>query len=144
MAQKTPEQIAEKYQRGVSGAGSDYAAGVQNPSRSWAEATRNSEGRWWNGLQEAQSERRFSAGIQRAGDAKWQQNALEKGQARYTQAASQAASAYRQVAGDIMAAAERSRAAAASMPGDTQDQRIQKAVAAMKATSDFWKQRRRG
>ena len=46
MAKKTPEQIAEKYQRGVAGAGQDYSLGVQNPSRPWAASTQKGAARW--------------------------------------------------------------------------------------------------
>lgn len=138
MAKKTPEQIAEKYQRGVAGAGQDYAAGVQNPSRSWSQAAQQGEKRWAAGVQNAIANKKFGRGVQAAGDAKWQQNALNKGAQRYQAAAGEAASAYAQVAGRIMGAAAAAQSAVANMPNETQEQRIQRASAAMRAVSGHW------
>lgn len=138
MAQKTAEQIAEKYGRRVAGAGADYAAGVQAPSRPWAQATIASEPRWKAGITEAISKKSFTRGVQKAGDAKWQERASTIGASRYTAAAPEAASAYAAVAGQIMQAGNAARQAAQAMPNATLEQRLQRAVAAMKATSDFW------
>lgn len=141
MPRKTPEQIADKYQRGVAGAGQDYLNGVQAPSRPWAAATVASAQRWQTGIQQAISDNKFQRGVQAAGDAKWQTRAADIGAQRYTQAATTAAAAYAQIAARIMAAGSAASQAAGAMPNATQDQRIQRAVAAMKATSQYWKSR---
>jgi len=139
MAQKTPEQVIEKYQRGVAGAGQDYANGVQNPSRPWASATAAAAARYAAGVQEAISNGKFQRGVQRAGDAKWQQRASTIGAQRYTGAAGEAAQAFGAVAGQVMQAAAAARQAATAQPNTTFDQRLQRMVAAARATSDFWK-----
>lgn len=139
MARKTPEQIAEKFQRGVAGASQDYANGVQNPSRSWAQATQAGAARWRNAIQEAIAQNKFQRGVQAAGDAKWQQNALSVGAQRYSGAAATAAAAYAQKAGQIMSAAAAAQTAVQSMPNETQEQRLARAVAAMRAISNAWK-----
>lgn len=141
MAKKTPEQIAEKYQRGVAGAGQDYAAGVQNPSRSWAQATAQGAARWQAGIQEAIQNKAFERGVQRAGDAKWQTNALAKGAQRYQGAAAEAAQEYAAVAGQIMSAASAAQSAVANMPNETLEQRIARSAAAQRAISAAWKGR---
>lgn len=138
MAKKTPEQIAEKYQRGVAGAGQDYAAGVQNPSRSWSQATQQGAARWRAGIQQAIQNKTFERGVQAAGDGKWQQAAVNKGAQRYQAAAGEAAASYSQVAGRIMAAANAAQSAVANMPNETLEQRIARAAAAMRATSTAW------
>lgn len=144
MPNKTPEQIAAKYGRRVAAAGQDYQEGVQNPSRDWADSTAGAEERYQAGLQESFGERRFSAGVQRAGSAKWQRNALEKGAQRYTSAAQTAAAAYQQQAQHVMGAADAARNAAERMPGTTYEQRQQKALAAMDATRQYWRRVRGG
>ncbi len=144
MAKKTPDQIVEKYQRGVQGAGTDYANGVQNPSRSWASATAAGAARWQAGIQEAISNGAFARGVQAAGDQKWQAAAVSKGTQRYQAAAQDAANNYARVAGQVMAAAQAAQSAAANLPNATQEQRLQRAVAAMRATSAAWKSRRTG
>ncbi len=139
MARKTPEQIAEKFQRGVQGASADYQAGVQNPSRSWSQATQAGAARWRASIQEAIAQNKFQRGVQAAGDAKWQQGALNQGAQRYSAAAATAAAAYQQKAGQIMSAAAAAQSAVASMPNETQEQRLARAVAAMRAVSNAWK-----
>jgi len=141
MAQKSPEQIAAKYQRGVAGAAQDYAEGVQNPSRPWASATAAASGRWRTGIQEAINNNSFQRGVQKAGDAKWQERAINRGAQNYAGAAPVAAQEYAKVAGQIMAAGNAARSASQAMPGDTQEQRLQRALAAMRATSNYWKNR---
>lgn len=144
MAEKTPEQISAKYGRRVAAAGQDYADGVMNPSRPWAEATVAGAARYQQGLQESIAEKRFERGVQRAGNAKWQERASTKGQTNYTAAANEAAAAYSQRAGEVMAAASAARQAAERIPTTTQEERIQRSVAAMRATSQYWRSRRGG
>jgi len=143
MALKTAQQIADKYQRGVSAAGPDYTAGVQNPSRPWAQATINGARRWETGIQGAIQNKSFAAGVQRAGDQAWQQGALNKGAQRYTAAATDASTKYAGRADQIMAAAATARAAIANMPTDTQEARIARSAAAQRATSQHWKGNKR-
>ena len=138
MARKSAEQIAAKFARRVAAAGQDYAEGVQNPSRPWAEATAASENRYQAGLNESFAKRSFSKGVQRAGNEKWQRNALEKGATRFTQSAQTAAANYQQQAQHVMAAADAAANAAGRMEGTTYEQRKQKALAAMDATKAYW------
>ncbi len=141
MAKKTPEQIAEKYQRGVAGAGQDYAAGVQAPSRSWAQATQAGAARWRAGIQQAIQEKSFERGVSAAGDAKWQAAAAGKGAQRYQAAAGEAAAEYAKKAGQIMSAGAAAQSAVANMPNETLEQRIARSAAAQRAVSAAWKGR---
>ena len=141
MSKKTADQIIEKYQRGVSGAGNDYALGIQNPSRPWASATQAGAARYEAGVQQAIQEKRFQKGVSQAGDAKWQEAALNKGVQRYSAAAGDAAQAYAQVAGQVMSAGAAAQSAVANMPDSTLDQRIARSAAAQRAVSAAWKGR---
>ena len=139
MAKKTPEQIIEKYGRRVAGAGQDYAAGVQSPSRDWAQATAAAEPRWKAALQEAMSANKFSRGVAKAGTPKWQEAASTIGAERYVAAAPRAAASFAKQAGKIIQAGAAATDAAGRLANTTKEQRIQRAVAAMNAVSNFWK-----
>lgn len=144
MALKTPEQIVEKYQRGIQQAGSDYAAGVSSPSKPWLQSTIAGADRWRNSIQEAINERRFEKGVNRAGDQKWQQRAASIGAQRYAASAPEAAQAYAAQASKVMAAANAARTSANALPNATMEQRLQRATTAMRASSDYWKGQKRG
>jgi len=144
MANKTPEQIAAKFARRVAASGQDYADGIQNPKRSWAEATAKAEDAYQAGLNESFAKRKFSKGVQRAGDAKWQRNALEKGAQRFTASAQTAAANYQAVAQHVMGAADAAQQASGRLPGTTYEQRKQKALAAMDATKAYWERAKGG
>lgn len=139
MAKKTADQIAEKYTRGVAGAGADYAAGVQNPTRSWTQAALAGQKRWSAGIQAAIQNGSYGRGVQAAGDQKWQQGALNKGAQRYQSAATEAGQAYQAKAARIMAAAQAAQNAVSNMPDETIEQRIARSAAAQRATSNAWK-----
>lgn len=138
MAIKTPEQITEKYQRGVAGASPDYAAGVAAPSRNWAQATAQGASRYNAGVQKAIAEGRFAKGVAAAGDAKWQQRAATVGAQRYAASANDAAQEFARIAGKVVAAGQAAARAAQAMPDTTQEQRIQRAVKAMQTISAEW------
>lgn len=61
----------------------DYEAGVRDPRRPWAQSTLAAEDAWKSGIQEAITQKSFSKGVQRAGDAGWQSGAISKGVARW-------------------------------------------------------------
>ena len=80
---KPVSEIAEKWARVTPGRSADYQAGIQNPKRDWAEATKAAEEAWVQGIQEAASQRRFSRGVSKAGTEKWKKKALELGATRW-------------------------------------------------------------
>jgi hypothetical protein len=139
MAKKDATYITQKYQQRVAGAAGDYQAGVQNPSRPWAQATQAGAARWRQGLTEAFQANKFEKGVAKAGDAKWQQNAANKGAQRYAGAAQEAAAGYGQVAARIVSAGEAARSRVAGMPNATQEQRLNRALEAMRTISNAWK-----
>lgn len=138
MSKKTQDQIIEKYSRGVQGAAQDYANGVQSPARPWSQATQQGAKRWASGIQQAIANNSFARGVAAAGDSKWQQAALSKGAQRYSGAAAIAAEGYAKQAARVIAAGNSAQAAVANMPDETQEQRIQRAAAAMRAISQAW------
>jgi len=80
---KPLDVIVSKYKEVTPGRAPYYEAGVRNPSEDWASRTANAENAWAQGVQEAVSQKRFSAGVKKAGTAKWQSRALELGVRRW-------------------------------------------------------------
>jgi len=141
MARKTPEQIVRKYQTRVSQAGPDYQAGVQSPTREWLEGYRAGARRMESELIRALQEGRHLRGAAAKAD-RWRQRVLAIGVQRYTQAAQVAAEGFAKVAADLLAAGEAARNAAYALPDTTQEERLQRAVAAMRAISEYWRSKR--
>jgi hypothetical protein len=91
---KDPGRSAAKFVQRASVAGPDYQAGIQNPRRAWAEAASAAEQNYTQGVTAAAQAGRFGAGVRKAGNAKWQENSLAKGPARYAEGAALAQGAY--------------------------------------------------
>jgi hypothetical protein len=81
---------AERWARRAAQATPDYVAGVQNPRQSWAQAAAAAEASWQAGVQQAISDKRWTRGIQTAGDQKWQSKTVAKGQSRFAEGVGQA------------------------------------------------------
>lgn len=87
---KSVDTLAQKFVKRASAAGGDYATGVQNPKKDWAANTAASAPVYAQAVQEAVSRGAFQAGVNKAGNAKWQANAAGVGAQRYPQGISQA------------------------------------------------------
>lgn len=125
---KTVQESAEKWQRRVQGASTDYKAGIQGAT-GWAEGALGAVSRTHAGLQQAIADGRIAAGIQRAGDQKWKTAALGKGVTNWTNSTSASRPAYEQGMNRAMAYQQAALAATAGMPMDTVEQRVAKAAA---------------
>lgn len=82
---KALDKITEKWARVSGGAQAEYTAGVEDPRRSWATATRAAEDAYNKGVQQAVSAKRFGKGVAKAGDEKWKRMALQKGPHRWSE-----------------------------------------------------------
>ena len=82
-AVKSTSTSADKWVRRAGQAGNDYKTGVQNPRKNWAEATSEASEAQAAGVQQAISEGRFTKGVQKAGNSKWQRKATSVGATRY-------------------------------------------------------------
>lgn len=85
---KPIEASAQKWQRRAQVAGQDYQDGVSNPRQSWATAAAGADQNYRAGVTAAAQAGRYAAGVRRAGDEKWRQNALAKGPARFAEGVS--------------------------------------------------------
>jgi hypothetical protein len=141
MARKTPEQIVRKFQARIAQAGPEYQAGVTNPTREWLEGYRAGARRMEAELMRALQEGRHLRGAQAKAD-RWRNRVMAVGAQRFTQAAQVAAEEYSKVAADILAAGESARNAANALPDTSLEERLQRAMAAMRAIHDYWRTKR--
>ena len=80
---KALDRAAAKWARQSASSGPEYEAGIRNPRRPWAESTAASEALYEAGVQAAIQRKSFGKGVKKAGNAKWQNNALTKGPGRW-------------------------------------------------------------
>lgn len=81
---KDLSRVVSKWAQNAGQASSSYAEGVQNPRNDWAQATAASAESYKQGVTKAAADGRFARGVARAGTAKQQNNALNKGVSRYS------------------------------------------------------------
>ena len=75
---------ASKWGTNASQAGGYYQQGVNNPRADWQTATIAAADNQASAVQKAIQEKRFQKGVAKAGSAKWQAGAINKGVSRYT------------------------------------------------------------
>lgn len=80
---KDAGQIAAKWARVTPQRTDDYQSGVENPRTDWQQATAAAAGAQAAGVQQAIAEKRFEKGVAKAGTAKWQKGATDKGVQRW-------------------------------------------------------------
>jgi hypothetical protein len=86
--------IQQKFATRAGAAGNDYKTGVMNPRRPWAASTALSKESWAQGVQNAVQNDRFTKGVAKAGDQKWQTKASTNGANRFPAGAQAAAGDY--------------------------------------------------
>jgi len=82
---KSLDRINAKWQRVTAAAGAEYEEGVRNPSADWKNETVSANAAYKAGLQKSMAADTFKKGVENAGTAKWQANAIAKGPARFAQ-----------------------------------------------------------
>lgn len=82
---KDLSRVVSKWAQNAGQASNSYAEGVQNPRADWAQATAAASESYKQGVTKAATDGRFARGVARAGTAKQQNNALNKGVPRYSQ-----------------------------------------------------------
>lgn len=132
---KTAAQAADRYQRGVSNAGPDYTAGIQQ-SGSWTEGSLAAANRRNAGLQRAIADGTIDAGIQRKGDAGWRTATLAKGPSAYTQSVAKARPAYEAGMNKAFQYQQAAAQATANIDTSTKAGRIAKMAAWVQTVSD--------
>lgn len=73
------DAIANKWAEVTPMRSSDYAAGIANPRRSWASATKAAEKSYEDGVAKSIARKAFGKGVTKAGDEKWSRKASVNG-----------------------------------------------------------------
>lgn len=82
---KSMAAIRDKWTRVTPGRTEDYKLGVANPKRDWAEEALAAKDNWKAGIDQAAANDLFAKGVTKAGSKKWQDKALKKGPARFSE-----------------------------------------------------------
>lgn len=101
---KPIEQSGEKWTRRASVAGPDYVQGISNPRKPWQSSTTEGAQAYATGVQAAIAAGRFAAGVTKAGNAKWQENAKKKGPGRFAEGVAMAVGEWQKGFGPVQAA----------------------------------------
>lgn len=137
MAKVSQAEFLKRYQQGISGAGTKFTAGVDN-SDDWAGnyASPDAQQRMVDGLNAAIAEGKPAAGAQALGTTGWRARTKAK-VGNYTGSATQAAANITAHVGNILAAGDAAKAAAAAVTGPKNRQTAQaKMIAANNAIMD--------
>jgi len=73
------DAIAKKWAEVTPMRAGDYAAGIENPKRSWSQATKEAEKAYEDGVAKSIARKAFGKGVQKAGDEKWHRKAAVNG-----------------------------------------------------------------
>lgn len=103
---KPIDRVTTKWASRVAVAGDEYTAGIQNPKRDWAEATKAAESAFEQGVQNAIAKKKFGKGVGKAGTEKWKRKALAVGPARFAAGVAAATDDYRKAMGEVLSAIE--------------------------------------
>lgn len=93
-AVKSLDRISSKWARVASVSQEEYEEGVRNPRRSWADATKEAELAYEQGIQQAIQKKAFGKGVTKAGDVKWSERTLSKGPTRWSEGIRLSTNAY--------------------------------------------------
>ena len=137
MAIPTPQEAAKRLGDGIRNGGSKYTSGVNavqtNPA-SQAIAKRN---KWVAAMQNPETHNKWEAGLSRVTLADWKNAAGTVGAQRYSQSADKAQSNYQDFAADFFPFLNNVQQQINNMPDVTLEERIQKAVANMRAIAQY-------
>lgn len=125
---------AGKWQRRAQVATEDYKAGVENPRRSWEEATVAASDVHKQATMEALNRGAFASGVEAAGDAKWAQKSAGKGADRYGPGVTDAVKDYETAVGPYLDAIEGVKLPPRGPKGDPKN--IQRVAVIAKALRD--------
>lgn len=103
---KGVDRTVAKWKTKVAAAGPDYIDGVTNPKADWQTETSKAEGSYEQGVTAAIGRKAFGKGVSRAGTAKWQKGAIEKGPGRWTSGVALAEDEYRSGMGEVISTIE--------------------------------------
>lgn len=128
----TAEQAADKWERKMQTASTDYVAGVEAVTENPMEAAAAAAPKYQRGVQESVESGRYQRGLTAVSLSDWKDNAKTKGAARLASGAAAAAPKMRMRMQQLMSNVEEVQSIINRMPSDTPEQRIERATAWMR------------
>jgi len=77
------QTVAQKWSQRTAAATQDYTNGVSNPNKDWKTETVNAQSIYQAAVQAGNIGQKFASGVNKAGTAKWQNNAKTLGSQRF-------------------------------------------------------------
>ncbi|HDD36636.1 MAG: hypothetical protein DRP01_04275 [Archaeoglobales archaeon] len=78
-------KIADKWSTVTSARGPQYEEGVRDPKKSWSEEAKKANDTYVKAVTMAAQQGRYAAGVEKAGDRKWQERAIKVGPGRFAE-----------------------------------------------------------
>lgn len=94
MQVRSSADSAKKFVARAAAASEDYKSGVAGAGQKWQAGAEAAESAWSEGTQQAINEGRFRRGVNKAGSAKYQDNAVKLGPERFRQGVQNAQTSY--------------------------------------------------
>jgi len=136
------QELIERFRRGVQNGAANYTQGVTGSGSKWKTAAAGdaAESRYAAGVARAAQQKSRQKAVAAVSADKWETAARDVGSANYSRSAQRAGDNYAQVAGNVIAAANKATSAANALPGDTMEQRLQRGPAAAREIHRHWAQ----
>lgn len=128
----TPAQAAAKLGAGIRNGQQAYQNGVNAVTQNPASKAISRRSKWVQAMANPEVHDRWQAGLEKVTLQDWKNAAANVGAQRFSQSADKAQSNYQTFANDFFPFLENVKSQLDAMPDVTQEERIQKAVAAMR------------
>lgn len=135
-------RMTDKYVRRTQAAAQDYVVGMQNPRRDPVQAAVRASGKWANRVQEAINNRLYERGVRGQNYQEAVQIAISDGGAAFTQGVAKRESKVSRVFQDLAPRLGAVSQQIQSMPQDTEAQREQRLITAVRAMRAIGKARK--
>lgn len=131
------QAIADKWASRTSGAASDYVAGVMNTDKDPTQLAIAAAPRWFQKVQEAYTQGRFTSGLQRAGKAGWQAGVRDKGETAFSNGVNAAKTKVATAFGPLLAFESNLQARVQAMPNVTDTDKENRALAWIRGMREY-------
>ena len=133
----TPQQAASKLANGIRNGTTAYSDGVNAVQVAPSSQAIAKKSKWVQAMTDPRTHDRWEAGLSRISLLDWKNATSGIGAQRFAQSADKAQSNYQEFANDFFPFLEQGQQQVNSMPDVTLDERINKAVAMMRYTSQY-------
>jgi len=138
---KSPQQIAQKWQRNLAQSTESIRAGVQSVTVSPTEKAAAAADRYMAGVQRAVAENKFQMGLQRVTLEEWKRSMIDKGIARVASGAAAAEGKMQDFMAEFLPHLEAGQRQLESMPRGDLETNLNRALVMMRHNARFVRRR---